>query len=269
MKLSVLASGSKGNATLIVSDSANILVDAGISPRAMAKKLAIFGLSLDDISAILVTHSHSDHFSGLDSLIRKRNIPLFATEETASSIDYCCEKNGKDPCFSFSWNYVAPGNDFIFNGLSITPFEVPHDANGAVGYTIEDANGKIGIATDLGCVTNSVKYRLAGCDALVLEMNHDCDMLRDSDRPQILKSRISGKLGHLSNDQAIEFLEELDTSRLKYLFPAHLSAECNDFSIVKASILSLGKKVGFKIVETNQNEATALIDLAVNNLEIT
>lgn len=266
MKISVLASGSKGNATLVVADSVVILIDAGISPKAISKKIANFGLNLDDISAILVTHSHSDHFCGLSSLIKKKSIPLFATEETASSIDYCCAKNEEDPCFSFSWNYVSPGSRFIFNSLSITPFEVPHDANGAVGYTIEDENSKIGIATDLGCVTNSVKYRLAGCDALVLEMNHDCDMLWNSDRTQILKSRISGKLGHLSNDQAIEFLEELDTSRLKYFFPAHISEDCNDFSIVKAAILSLSKKTGFEIVETNQRRATPLVDLAVNNL---
>lgn len=266
MKIAILESGSGGNAILVTSNSANIIVDVGISKKSMSTKLAAFGLSLDDISAILVTHSHSDHFSGLDSLLKKRKIPLFASEETASSIDYYCAQTKKNDGFSFQWNYIAPGNPFIFNNLSITPFEVPHDANGAVGYTIEGENSKIGIATDLGCVTNSIKYHLAGCDALVLEMNHDFDMLMDSDRPQMLKSRISGKLGHLSNNQAIEFLDELDTSRLKYLFPAHLSEECNDFSIVKSEILSLGKKVNFKIVKTCQNESTALIDLTVNNL---
>ena len=268
MKISVLASGSKGNSTLVSSEQANILVDAGISCRELCRKIGALGLSPCDISAILVTHSHTDHFKGLESLQKKQGIPLFASEETASAIDYFFRKSPAFEEISLQWNYVSPGSTFVFKDLSITPFEVPHDANGAVGYTIEQDGVKLGIATDLGCVTNSVKYHLSGCDALVLEMNHDFDMLRQSNRPELLKSRISGKLGHLSNDQAIDFLEELDTSKLKYLFPAHLSAECNDFSIVKSAILSLNKERFFKVVETSQNEATALIDIAVNNLKV-
>lgn len=266
MKISVLASGSKGNSTLVSCGDTNVLVDVGICKKTLETDLSAFGLSIDDISAILVTHAHSDHFKGLETLAKKTSIPLFASEETASSIDLCLSKCPVKQPISLEWNYVSPGSEFTFNNLLITPFEVPHDANGAVAYTISCENCKIGIATDLGCATNSVRFHLAGCDALVLEMNHDLRMLRESDRSEILKSRIKSKLGHLSNDQAVEFLESLDTSRLKYLFPAHMSEECNDFSCVMASILSIDEKAGFEVIRTSQNTPTPLIELPVNNL---
>lgn len=266
MRISVLASGSKGNSTLVSCGETNILVDLGISTKTLEKNLSTFGLTINDISAILITHSHTDHFKGLETLAGKTDIPLFASEETASSIDLCLARYSKKQQVSLRWNYVSPGSEFTFNNLLITPFEVPHDANGAVAYTISDGNYKIGLATDLGCVTNSVRFHLDGCDAIVLEMNHDFSMLRNSDRPEILKNRIAGKLGHLSNEQAIEFLESIDTSQLKYLFPAHISDECNDFSCVMASLLSMGKKGKFEIIRTSQNTPTPLIELPVNNL---
>jgi len=266
MKVSVLASGSKGNATLVSCGETNLLIDAGISTKSLESSLATFGITLDKISGVLVTHAHIDHFRGLETLERKVSIPLFASEETASSIDLCIENDTKRRSCPLNWNYVSPGNEFTFNELLITPFEVPHDANGAVAYTIRDGNCKIGIATDLGCITNSVRYHLQGCDALVLEMNHDFRMLQDSDRPYNLKSRITGKLGHLSNDQAVEFLESIDTTSLKYLFPAHVSQDCNDFSCVKAAILSMQGRMDFKVVRTSQTAPTPLIDLSVNNL---
>lgn len=269
MKFAVIASGSKGNCTFVSSGKTNILVDVGISPRRICKFLSDFGLSPDDISGILITHSHSDHFKFLDSFLSKHPTQVFASEETASSIDLCLLDSIKKHSFSIEWTYFNPGSNFVLNDLLITPFEVPHDANGAVAFTIESENQKIGIATDLGCVTNSVIFHLAACNALVLEMNHDIRMLMESDRTQILKSRISGKLGHLSNDQAVEFLESADISKLNYLLPAHLSEECNDFSCVKASILSCKRNFNFEIVKTSQNEATKMIDLAVNNLKTT
>lgn len=266
MKISVLASGSKGNATLVTDGETNILVDAGITKSKIEKHLAIFGLSLDDISAILITHAHIDHFKGLEAILKKKSIPVFASEETATSIELCLCECIKKGTLNIDWNYFSPGSQFTFNHLLITPFEVPHDANGAVAYIIEENGEKIGIATDLGCITNSVRYHLQGCDALVLEMNHDMRMLKDSDRPEMLKIRIASKLGHLSNDQAAEFLDTIDASGLKYLFPAHMSEDCNDLSCVKAAILSLEKKFDFLIVKTGQEGPTPLIDLSVNNL---
>ena len=266
MKMAVLASGSKGNATLVSCGATNILVDAGIPAKGIETALAGFGLALNDISAVIVTHSHTDHFRGLEALSRKIRAPLFASEETASSIDICLEKTKKRRNSPLEWNYISSGSAFTFNNLLITPFEVPHDANGATAYTIEDGQCKIGIATDLGCATNSVEYHLDGCDALVLEMNHDIGMLRKSNRPEILKIRIAGKLGHLSNDQAVEFLEALDTSRLKYLFPAHISEECNDFSCIAAALLNMRGGRGFEIIRTSQNTPTAMVEVSVNNL---
>lgn len=261
MKIAVLSSGSKGNATIINSGDTFLLVDDGLSTKLLASLLNNFDIGISQISGILVTHSHIDHFKGLEGLCKKVNIPLFASEETASSIDLCVRKTSKGKTLPFCWNYIAPGNEFIFNNLLITPFEVPHDANGAVAYIIKENNVKLGIATDLGCITNSVKFNLQGCDALVLEMNHDPRMLQESDRQQYLKNRISSKLGHLSNYQAVEFLESIDTTNLKYLFPAHLSEECNDFSCVMSALLSMEKKKGFEVVRTYQNASSQMVEI--------
>lgn len=261
MLVSVIASGSKGNATLIKSKNANVIVDLGISTKSLAAALSDFSLSLDDLSAVFITHSHIDHFAGLNTFLKRRNIPLFASEETISSICYALDNKNNEGIKEADWNCISPGSKFIYRDLSITPFEVPHDANGAMAYTFEDESSKLGLVTDIGCITNSVKFHLNNCDALVLEMNHDVRMLMDSDRTQLLKTRISSKLGHLSNDQAIEFLEELETGRLKYFFPAHISGDCNDPSCVKSSILSCEKLRSLNVVMTSQTEHTRLVDI--------
>lgn len=261
MKVSVLASGSKGNATLVKCGDAAILIDMGISVRRLSKELSNLGMVIDDIDAIFITHSHTDHFNGLDGFLKKRKVPFFASEETASSIEFSMKDQFEKCGIEREWMLLSPGETFYYKKMSITPFEVPHDANGAMAYTIEGEGVKFGIATDLGFVPNSVKNRLKCCDALVFEMNHDIGMLESSDRPQILKSRISGKLGHLSNDQAVEFLEDIGCSSIKYFFPAHLSEECNDFSCVMAAICGSEKCRGLKVVRTSQNEATPLVDI--------
>ena len=261
MKVSVLSSGSDGNATLIYDGQTYVLVDIGISPRRISKLIQPFGISLDDIGALFITHSHSDHFAGLESFAKKHSIPIFASEETASSIDLSIGRNLEKQGISLDWNFLENGSNFIYSQMSITCFEVPHDANGTLAFTFENADSKLGIATDLGIVTNPVKYHLRDCSALILEMNHDAAMLRDSDRPPMLKSRISSKLGHLSNDQAVELLEECDMGRLRLLFPAHLSSECNDLSCVMSAILSSEKCKGLKVIPTSQTEATELIDI--------
>lgn len=261
MKVSVLSSGSGGNATLISDGQAYVLVDIGISPRRISKLIQPFGISIDDIGALFITHSHSDHFAGLESFAKKHSIPIFASEETAASIDLSIGRNLERQGVSLDWNYLENGSSFIYSQMSITCFEVPHDANGAMAFTFENADSKLGIATDLGIITNPVKYHLRDCTALVLEMNHDEAMLRDSNRPPILKSRISSRLGHLSNDQAVEFLEECDMEKLRLLFPAHLSSECNDLSCVMSAILSSEKCRRLNVVPTSQNEATELIDI--------
>lgn len=261
MKVSVLASGSGGNATLVSDGESTVLVDVGISPRRISKLMQPFGLSIDDIGALFITHSHTDHFAGLESFAKRRNVPVFASEETASSIDLAIGAKLEKTGISIDWNYVENGSNFIYSKMSITSFEVPHDANGAMAFTFENANSKLGIATDLGFVTNSVKFHLKDCTALVIEMNHDPDMLRNSNRPEILKSRIFSKLGHLSNEQAVEFLEECDMERLRLLFPAHLSSECNDFSCVMSAILSSGKCRNVQVIQTYQDKATDFIDI--------
>ncbi len=259
MELCVFSSGSKGNCTYIASASTALLVDFGISFCELKNDLEKTGKQLDELSAVLVTHSHTDHCSGLNVLEKKCGLPIFATEETASAVDLNFVKELKHSDFSLDWRCITPGNSFEIGDLSITSFEVPHDANGAVAYTISDGKVKIGIATDLGFVTNSVSYHLRDCDALILEMNHDSGMLRDSDRKEYLKNRISSRLGHLSNEQAIEFLESPEVNRLKYLFPAHVSHDCNDKSLIDSLLFNLARRKQFKVVETFQSAPSEVI----------
>lgn len=261
MKICVLSSGSKGNCTLILSGSTAIAVDFGITLSYFKEQLICLGITPEDVSAILVTHSHQDHFSGLEVLSNHYNIPVFATEETASSIDYDFLKKKTKHSILIDWSYITPGSSFEIGNLSITPFEVPHDANGAVAFTISDGKVKLGLATDLGTITNSVAYHLSDCDAMILEMNHDLDMLRESNRSEYLKSRISNKLGHLSNTQAAEFLDSCDANKLKYFFPAHISADCNDRSIIESVLFGIAKDKGFTVIETYQNAPSKVIDL--------
>lgn len=261
MELCVIASGSGGNATVVAEGETAILIDDGIPMKTLSSGLREMGLSPASLSGVLVTHSHSDHIGCLNTLSKSFRIPLFATEETAASADFAFREYTKKYGFEMEWFYISPGTSFDFGSLSITPFEVPHDANGAVAYTLESENGKIGIATDLGFVTNSVRYHLADCNAMVLEMNHDFRMLMDSQRSESLKKRISSRLGHLSNDQAVDFLESIDLSNLNFLLPAHVSEECNSHEAVLAAVGALSSKFGFKVVETFQDRPSEVVKL--------
>ena len=264
MELCVIASGSGGNATVVAEGETAVLIDDGIPLKTLACGMTALNLSPASLSGVLVTHAHLDHIGCLNTLFRNFRIPLFATEETASSTDFAFRDYTRKFGFSFDWFYISPGSSFDLGNLSITPFEVPHDANGAVAYTLENGKAKVGIATDLGSVTNSVRYHLSDCNALVLEMNHDFKMLMDSQRTESLKKRISSRLGHLSNDQASEFLESIDLSKLNFLLPAHMSEECNSREAVLSAISELSRKFGFEIVETFQDRPSAVVKLPLS-----
>lgn len=261
MKICVLASGSQGNSTVVVSEDTVLLVDMGIAYKTLKQALASIGLSPESITAVLVTHAHSDHFSGLNVLCRKHGTPLFASEETATAIDIAFSEYRRKYGFAFDWALVSPGSPFEIGNLSITPFEVPHDANGALAFTISNGNAKFGIATDLGTITNAAAFHLKDCNALALEMNHDSRMLMESDRTESLKKRISSRLGHLSNDQAADFLDSFEMENLQYFFPSHQSLECNEKSIVSYTLNQVRGKRDFSIVETFQDKPSQVVTL--------
>jgi phosphoribosyl 1,2-cyclic phosphodiesterase len=231
-----LASGSKGNCIYLGTDNTKILIDAGISTKAIKAKLASINVDLADIDAILVSHEHFDHIQGLRVLANKLGIPVLANTETAKGIVECFHDCPKFKIFS-------TGETFEFGDLEIHPFSVQHDTLDPVAFTIRVNNLKLGFCTDLGFATTLVAKQLQDCDYLYLEANHQPSMVHASPRPMIYKQRVLSRSGHLSNESCGELLSQVVNSKLKHVHLAHLSAECNTpetaLSIVQG-ILSQG-----------------------------
>ncbi|GAM09998.1 putative metallo-hydrolase YycJ [Geobacter sp. OR-1] len=220
MKLCLLASGSKGNSVFIEAGETRILVDAGCSGREICKRLTSRGLASESIDAIVVTHEHSDHISGVGVLSRKLKIPVIVSHRT---LEVTNKHFAGCELFEFE-----SGNQFVFRDILIDPFPITHDAVDPVGFIIESTEGRAGIATDLGIATRLVQDKLKGCRALVLESNHDEEMLMNGPYPWHLKQRIRSRHGHLSNAESVELLRELHHEALEGLFLAHLSEVNNN-----------------------------------------
>ena len=227
MQICVLNSGSSGNCLFLSSGGTSILVDAGISFLKIRKRLEAIGHEPSELSAVLVTHEHSDHCTGLPMLCAKvPGLTLYANYETSQGVEDAVRADIK-PEHPLRWANFETGDSFEVGAFTVETFGIQHDTADPVAYVVSDGKCRVGIATDLGCVTEVVKRHLSGCDALVLETNHDVDMLMESDRSWALKQRIRGRNGHLSNEQAAELLAYVYTDRLRVVFPAHVSGDCN------------------------------------------
>ncbi|MFO7765535.1 MAG: MBL fold metallo-hydrolase [Pelovirga sp.] len=224
MRVCLLASGSRGNSTLIEVDKSRLLIDAGLSGKETERRLARVGLSCDDLDAILVTHEHHDHTGGIGPLARRYQLPVYIDSRTCSALP----RLGKvQNLFEFD-----AGDSFIVRNLLISSFSTTHDAVNPVGFTIDSHEGKIGFATDLGTSTRLIADCLQQCRVLILESNHDEQMLLEGDYPWTLKQRIRSRHGHLSNEQAGRLFEETGWEGLEALFLAHLSEENNSARLV-------------------------------------
>src|SRR5271169_515160 len=205
VSVSVLASGSRGNCALVSTNSTRILVDAGLSGRETFKRLRVLSertpdQRTDDISAILITHEHSDHVAGLQRLATKLNVPVFITAPTHHAWNRAVrDQDGAIPELPKSEHFSA-GRGFRVGDIEITPFTIPHDAIDPVGFTFRAEGVKIGFATDLGYMPASVRDHLRGCTVLVMESNHDVEMLRSGPYPWSVKQRVMSRVGHLSNE---------------------------------------------------------------------
>lgn len=215
-----LASGSKGNCIFVGTAQTKILIDAGISAKATKEKLAEINVDLSEIDAILVTHEHSDHISGLKTLAFKYGIPVLANQETAKGIVEALHECPKFKIFT-------TGESFEFGDLEIHPFSIQHDTLDPVAFTIRTAGLKLGFCADLGFVTSLVQHHLQACDYLYVEANHQPSMVHASARPMIYKQRVLSRSGHLSNEACGELLAHVAHPRLKHVHLAHLSSECN------------------------------------------
>lgn len=258
MELCVLASGSGGNCLYVAGGDTRLLIDAGLTLKEMKRRLDQHGLVLDAISAVLFTHDHADHCQAVGALHRRHPVPFYANEGTAAGIDLGLK--GAD----ITWNIFETGSTFRVGSMEIDAFSVPHDAADAVGFTITDGRTRLGVATDLGMVTTVVRNRLADCDALVLESNHDVDMLRQSGRPWSLIQRILGRRGHLSNEDAADLLASVVQPRLKTVILAHLSGDCNRPSLAEQTmrtVLSRAQRPDIRLEIGRQDTCSALLSI--------
>lgn len=228
MRFCTLASGSSGNSLYLETGGTRLLVDAGISVRQLARRLKMLDLGLEDLDAAILTHEHTDHSSAAHRL----PMPVYVAEAT-----------------SHVWEDKVPDlvvfdstKAFEIGHATITPFSVSHDAIDPVGFTVESEEGKLGLATDIGHVTALVRERLRGCGALVLEFNHDEKLLEYGPYPWVLKQRIRGRLGHLSNNQASDLVKSLMHEGLRFVVMAHMSESNNSPDVALAT--ALGKLNG-------------------------
>ncbi len=221
-KLSVcmLASGSKGNAIFVSDGSTSILIDVGLSGIEIERRLKSKGLCPDDLDAILVSHEHADHIQSVGVLSRRFDLPVFISEGTRKAASSHIG-NIQDIV-----NFES-GTSFLINTLTIHPLSISHDTEDPVGFTINRDKTKIGIATDLGIATSMVKKHLKNCSLLILEANHDTDMLINGPYPWELKQRIKNRTGHLSNEESKNLLKEVQHDRLKHVILAHISETNN------------------------------------------
>ncbi len=220
LSVCVLASGSKGNAIHVSDGSTHILVDAGLSGIEIQRRMESASLNISDISAIVVSHEHSDHIRGVGVLSRRYGLPVYMTQGTASA---AAKQLGRIDKLS----HFDIGHSFAVNDLAIHPFAVSHDARDPAGFTISRNGQKIGIATDLGIATGMVKQHLKACSMLVLEANHDPIMLKEGPYPWPLKQRIQSRNGHLSNQDSRDLLGEIKHDGLCHVILAHLSETNN------------------------------------------
>jgi phosphoribosyl 1,2-cyclic phosphodiesterase len=232
-RISILASGSTGNATLLETERTTLLVDAGLGRKEIFRRFDALGRARPErVDAILVTHEHTDHSTGLAQLAREWNCPAYLTEPTHREIVKMYtedpEKPGKKATIE-RVEYIRAGERFEIGDIEINPFAIPHDAADPVGYAFRTNGTKVAIVTDLGYMPEMVKHHLREADFLILESNHDLEMLKVGPYPWHVKQRVMSRTGHLSNDVVSEFLADSDVfdARARHLVLAHLSEQNN------------------------------------------
>ncbi|AOY56845.1 MULTISPECIES: MBL fold metallo-hydrolase [Desulfococcus] len=237
-----LASGSRGNAVYISDGRTGLLVDAGLSGVEIERRLAARNLCPKNIDAILVSHEHTDHIKGVGVLSRKYSLPVYMTPKTARAVG---SKLGRID----EVRHFEPGVRFRVDRLTIHPFSLSHDAADPAGFTIGRNGTSIGLATDLGVATALVKAHLRACTLLILEANHDPDLLMHGPYPWHLKQRVKGRTGHLSNSQSRELLQEVIHEGMRHVILGHLSQQNNtpDHALREVALALNGHKTRISV----------------------
>ncbi|MCD8383006.1 MAG: MBL fold metallo-hydrolase [Clostridiales bacterium] len=239
MQLYTLASGSSGNSTLCIQGNTCLLVDAGISCRKITTRLAQAGRSPEDLDGILVTHTHSDHISGLSILLKGRSVPVYATRAAGQML------LRRVPSLSPEGLYILePGEEIAIGALTVCPFATPHDSPGSVGYRLSGGGRRAAVVTDLGWLSPEVLEALDGVDLALVEANHDVEWLRSGPYPPALQARILGDHGHLSNEMGGELAVRLARSGTGTLILAHLSRENNTPERARSVVSAMLERAG-------------------------
>jgi phosphoribosyl 1,2-cyclic phosphodiesterase len=242
LEVTVLASGSSGNALLVRSGDCSVLVDAGLSARKLGAVLEACGVAPESLSGILLTHEHGDHTKGLKVFVGKYAVPVFANPLTADHL--------KRQGIGARWNLFSSGAGFVLGSIEVLPFSVPHDAADPVGFVLRSNGTGFAVLTDLGYATRQVLESVRGVHALLIETNHDEALLQsDTKRPWSVKQRILSRHGHLSNSAAAEIVAGVATDALRHVLLGHLSRDCNSPELAVTAVGSRLQAGGRPAVE--------------------
>ncbi len=255
LEFCVLGSGSSGNATIVRDKETTLLFDAGFSGKEIINRMKKAGLDPKEITAVIVSHEHGDHVKGVGVMSRRYGLPVYATPITHDNHFLRGQRLENE-------ERISPTKAFKIDDFKITPFEVPHDASQTVGFRIENGGKCMAIATDMGHAPAKVQNKLKNCDALVLESNHDIQMLKDGPYPAFLKKRILSEKGHLPNVETGEVLAKVISARTKHVTLAHLSQENNSPEVALGTVKQIlkSKKVdGVMIVPASQHSPADIV----------
>lgn len=248
MRFAMLGSGSQGNGTLVSAGATTLLVDCGFMLRETESRLARLGVDPRTIDAVMVTHEHADHVGGVARFARKWRLPVWLSDGT--------RKAWKDGPVPRTHTFI-PGMSFAIGDITVHPFPVPHDAREPCQYVFGDGTRRVGVLSDAGSVTEPMRAALSGCDALMLEFNHDVRMLEIGPYPKGLRDRVGGPVGHLSNIQSAELLTQIDISRLRHLVLTHLSLKNNTPELALAAARGALENFAHEIVCAHQQDGLA------------
>jgi phosphoribosyl 1,2-cyclic phosphodiesterase len=255
MRFSVLGSGSRGNAVFIESGNTGILIDAGFSGKELEKRLGAIARSLSDVQALCITHEHNDHICGAGVISRRWSIPAYANYGTFIAGE---KKMGK----LFKFKEFETGDTLTIGDLQVRSFRISHDTADPVGYVISDGKKSVGYCTDTGKVSHLMEQRLKGCNGVILEFNHNPEMLKNGPYPLPLQQRVRSSLGHLSNEDAADFLAQLLKTEMDHLVLAHLSEKNNTPELAaKAARRSITESSGVNMHIAPQDRPLGLIKL--------
>jgi phosphoribosyl 1,2-cyclic phosphodiesterase len=250
LRFASLGSGSRGNALLVEFDGTLLMVDCGLPRRDIESRLSAIGVAASDIAALLITHEHADHIRSVEPFVRRYGTPVWMTPGTASRLRGLTRINA-----------LSCQRAQRFGGIDVQPYLVPHDAREPCQFVFSAGGRRLGLLTDAGQITMHIRERLAGCDALALEFNHDVDALEQGNYPASVKARIGSNYGHLNNAQASSFLEQFGHSGLQWVMAMHISEQNNSCEHVRRAVAQLRLPANLPLHLAAQHEVSGWVSI--------